>query len=41
MVRPMMEQRGVGVGGNKEEVADKYEEEEEDTAVVECRRKQA
>ena len=34
-----MEQRGVGVGGNKEEV-DKYEEEEEDAAIVECQRKQ-
>ena len=39
MVRPMMEQRGVGVGGNKEEV-DKFEEEEEDTTVLECQRKQ-
>ncbi len=33
-----MEQRGVGVGGDEEEV-DKFEEEEEDAAVIECRRK--
>ena len=32
-VRPTMEQRGVGVGGDKEEV-DKFEEEEEDAAIV-------
>jgi hypothetical protein len=38
MVRPMMEQRGLGVGGDKEEV-DQFEEEEEDAAVVECWRK--
>ena len=38
-VRPMMEQRGVGAGGDEEEVG-KFEEEEEDAAVVECSRKQ-
>ena len=39
MVRPMMEQRGVGAGGDEEEVGE-FEEEEEDAAVVECSRKQ-
>ena len=31
----MMEQRGTGDGGNKEEV-DKFKEEEEETTIVEC-----
>ena len=34
-----MEQRGVGAGGDEEEVGE-FEEEEEDAAVVECSRKQ-
>jgi hypothetical protein len=34
----MMEQRGMGDSGDKEEVA-KFEEEEEDAAIVDCRRK--
>ena len=38
-VRPMMEQRGVGVSGDKEEV-DKSEEEEEDAVIIKCRKKQ-
>jgi hypothetical protein len=33
-----MEQRSAGDVGNKEEV-DKFEDEEEDTAIIECRRK--
>ncbi len=33
-----MEQRGVGDGGNKEEV-DEFEEEEEDSTIVVCPRK--
>ncbi len=34
-----MEQRDAGDSGHKEEV-DKFEEEEEDAAIVECQRKQ-